>query len=255
MLVQCISMFDVLFCCMFKGSTFAKAKPEIPWTSLTRKGLVRVVLFPFFSTWWIQVTSLRIFVWLLLLYLMQGNGRSRNKWWQFLFAAFAIRSCRPYCSYIYPFPWWYHIHLDIIINSFAEREQTGLSDSPLSSFFPPVSPARPFQTFLLSALWILDYLKVAPGFPSLPWVLSSSPDAFNIIPHTGDSQICIFRHISLLNFSLLNPTPCLTFPYGDLIGILNLIISKMELLIFFFFFEQTFLLYGLNPSSGLPLFH
>ncbi|XP_039105044.1 protein PHTF1 isoform X5 [Hyaena hyaena] len=63
---------DLIDVDLIRGSTFAKAKPEIPWTSLTRKGLVRVVFFPLFSTWWIQVTSLRIFVWLLLLYLMQG---------------------------------------------------------------------------------------------------------------------------------------------------------------------------------------
>ncbi|XP_055995096.1 protein PHTF1 isoform X1 [Sorex fumeus] len=62
---------DLIDVDLIRGSTFAKAKPEIPWTSLTRKGLVRVVFFPFFSSWWIQVTSLRIFVWLLLLYLMQ----------------------------------------------------------------------------------------------------------------------------------------------------------------------------------------
>lgn len=253
MLVQCISMFDVLFCCMFKGSTFAKAKPEIPWTSLTRKGLVRVVLFPFFSTWWIQVTSLRIFVWLLLLYLMQGNGRSRNKWWQFLFAAFAIRSCRPYCSYIYPFPWWYHIHLDIIINSFAEREQTGLSDSPLSSFFPPLSPARPFQTFLLSALWILDYLKVAPGFPSLPWVLSSSPDAFNIITYWWFSNLYFQAHLSA-EFQSRKSNALFDISIWGFNRYLELNHIQNGTLDFFFF-EQTFLLYGLNPSSGLPLFH
>uniref|UniRef100_A0A7M4FB24 Putative homeodomain transcription factor 1 n=1 Tax=Crocodylus porosus TaxID=8502 RepID=A0A7M4FB24_CROPO len=52
-------------------STFAKAKPEIPWTSLTGKGIVRVVFFPLFSRWWIQVTSQRIFTWLLGLYLLQ----------------------------------------------------------------------------------------------------------------------------------------------------------------------------------------
>ncbi|XP_019313432.1 protein PHTF1 isoform X1 [Panthera pardus] len=63
---------DLIDVDLIRGSTFAKAKPEIPWTSLTRKGLVRVVFFPLFSNWWIQVTSLRIFVWLLLLYLMQG---------------------------------------------------------------------------------------------------------------------------------------------------------------------------------------
>ncbi|KAF6075425.1 putative homeodomain transcription factor 1 [Phyllostomus discolor] len=62
---------DLIDVDLIRGSTFAKAKPEIPWTSLTRKGLVRVVFFPLFSSWWIQVTSVRIFVWLLLLYLMQ----------------------------------------------------------------------------------------------------------------------------------------------------------------------------------------
>uniref|UniRef100_A0A8B9JPY7 Putative homeodomain transcription factor 2 n=1 Tax=Astyanax mexicanus TaxID=7994 RepID=A0A8B9JPY7_ASTMX len=51
--------------------SFAKAKPESPWTSLTRKGIVRVVLFPFFFRWWIQVTSKAIFLLLLSLYLLQ----------------------------------------------------------------------------------------------------------------------------------------------------------------------------------------
>ncbi|KAJ7331789.1 hypothetical protein JRQ81_013969 [Phrynocephalus forsythii] len=62
---------DLIDVDLIRGSTFAKAKPEIPWTSLTRKGLVRVVFFPFFSRWWIQVTSWRIFTWLLMLYLLQ----------------------------------------------------------------------------------------------------------------------------------------------------------------------------------------
>ncbi|KAF3819066.1 hypothetical protein GH733_013216 [Mirounga leonina] len=52
-------------------SAFAKAKPESPWTSLTRKGIVRVVFFPFFFRWWLQVTSKVIFFWLLVLYLLQ----------------------------------------------------------------------------------------------------------------------------------------------------------------------------------------
>lgn len=56
----------------FLGSAFAKAKPESPWTSLARKGIVRVVLFPFFFKWWIQVTSRAIFLLLLSLYLLQG---------------------------------------------------------------------------------------------------------------------------------------------------------------------------------------
>ncbi|XP_072212445.1 protein PHTF1 isoform X1 [Excalfactoria chinensis] len=62
---------DLIDVDLIRGSTFAKAKPEIPWTSLTRKGIVRVVFFPLFSQWWIQVTSQRIFTWLLLLYVMQ----------------------------------------------------------------------------------------------------------------------------------------------------------------------------------------
>ncbi|XP_015505936.1 putative homeodomain transcription factor 1 isoform X1 [Parus major] len=62
---------DLIDVDLISGSTFAKAKPEIPWTSLTRKGIVRVVFFPLFSQWWIQVTSQRIFMWLLVLYVMQ----------------------------------------------------------------------------------------------------------------------------------------------------------------------------------------
>ncbi|XP_051824555.1 protein PHTF1-like [Antechinus flavipes] len=62
---------DLIDVDLIRGSTFAKDKPEIPWTSLTREGIIRVICFPFFSEWWIQVTSFRIFFWLLLLYLMQ----------------------------------------------------------------------------------------------------------------------------------------------------------------------------------------
>jgi hypothetical protein len=40
---------------------------------LTRKGLVRVLLFPFFFQWWIQVTSRSISTCILLLYFMQGK--------------------------------------------------------------------------------------------------------------------------------------------------------------------------------------
>ncbi|XP_053562634.1 protein PHTF1 isoform X1 [Bombina bombina] len=63
---------DLIDVDLIRGSTFAKAKPESPWTSLTRKGLVRVMLFPLFSKWWIQVTSPFVFIWLLVLYLMQA---------------------------------------------------------------------------------------------------------------------------------------------------------------------------------------
>ncbi|XP_077151048.1 protein PHTF1 isoform X1 [Ranitomeya variabilis] len=62
---------DLIDVDLVRGSTFAKAKPESPWTSLTRKGLVRVVLFPLFSKWWMRVTSPGVFTWLLVLYIMQ----------------------------------------------------------------------------------------------------------------------------------------------------------------------------------------
>ncbi|XP_075052371.1 protein PHTF1 [Mixophyes fleayi] len=62
---------DLIDVDLVRGSTFAKAKPESPWTSLTRKGLVRVVLFPMFSKWWMRVTSPCVFTWLLVLYIMQ----------------------------------------------------------------------------------------------------------------------------------------------------------------------------------------
>ncbi|XP_063761194.1 protein PHTF2-like isoform X2 [Eleginops maclovinus] len=62
---------DLIDVDLVRGSAFAKAKPESPWTSLTRKGIVRVVCFPFFYRWWIQVTSRTIFLLLLALYLLQ----------------------------------------------------------------------------------------------------------------------------------------------------------------------------------------
>ncbi|XP_076009571.1 protein PHTF2 isoform X2 [Genypterus blacodes] len=62
---------DLIDVDLVRGSAFAKAKPESPWTSLTRKGIVRVVFFPFFYRWWIQVTSRSIFLLLLALYLLQ----------------------------------------------------------------------------------------------------------------------------------------------------------------------------------------
>ncbi|XP_073184697.1 protein PHTF2 isoform X6 [Lepidochelys kempii] len=62
---------DLIDVDLVRGSAFAKAKPESPWTSLTRKGIVRVVFFPFFCRWWLQVTSNVIFFWLLVLYLLQ----------------------------------------------------------------------------------------------------------------------------------------------------------------------------------------
>ncbi|KAG7262811.1 hypothetical protein CRUP_021173 [Coryphaenoides rupestris] len=65
---------DLIDVDLVRGSAFAKAKPDSPWTSLTRKGIVRVVFFPFFYRWWIQVTSRAIFLLLLLLYLLQVSA-------------------------------------------------------------------------------------------------------------------------------------------------------------------------------------
>ncbi|XP_034021735.1 putative homeodomain transcription factor 1 isoform X2 [Thalassophryne amazonica] len=62
---------DLIDVDLVRGSTFSKAKPESPWTALTRKGLVRVLLFPFFFQWWIQVTSMSISSCILVLYFMQ----------------------------------------------------------------------------------------------------------------------------------------------------------------------------------------
>ncbi|KAJ8259534.1 hypothetical protein GJAV_G00170440 [Gymnothorax javanicus] len=62
---------DLIDVDLVRGSTFSKAKPESPWTALTRKGLVRVLFFPLFLQWWTQVTSRCISIWLLILYLLQ----------------------------------------------------------------------------------------------------------------------------------------------------------------------------------------
>lgn len=155
-----------MFYCIFKGSTFAKAKPEIPWTSLTRKGLVRVVFFPLFSSWWIQVTSLRIFVWLLLLYLMQGNWRW-NKLRQlllffFFFFILQLLLLDNADLAVLTFTLLFDVlkfkemkghtpfgdHLKVI-----HREQTQLLQSPLLNF-PPASLARPSVFSLTFEYWI-----------------------------------------------------------------------------------------------------
>ncbi|XP_012682955.2 putative homeodomain transcription factor 1 isoform X2 [Clupea harengus] len=62
---------DLIDVDLVRGSTFNKAKPVRQWTALTRKGLVRVLLFPFFFQWWIQVTSRCISAWILVLYILQ----------------------------------------------------------------------------------------------------------------------------------------------------------------------------------------
>ncbi|XP_058229701.1 putative homeodomain transcription factor 1 isoform X2 [Hemibagrus wyckioides] len=62
---------DLIDVDLVRGSTFSKAKPESPWTALTRKGMVRVLFYPFFFKWWIQVTSKFIATSILVLYFLQ----------------------------------------------------------------------------------------------------------------------------------------------------------------------------------------
>ncbi|XP_037535245.1 putative homeodomain transcription factor 1 [Nematolebias whitei] len=62
---------DLIDVDLVRGSTFSKAKPKSPWTAQTRKGLVRVLLYPFFFQWWIQVTSKSISTCILVLYFLQ----------------------------------------------------------------------------------------------------------------------------------------------------------------------------------------
>ncbi|XP_053382357.1 protein PHTF2-like [Mercenaria mercenaria] len=56
---------------LVRGSTFTKAKPQVPWTYITIKTFSRVVLFPFHYQWWIQQTSLPFWMFLMVLYTMQ----------------------------------------------------------------------------------------------------------------------------------------------------------------------------------------
>ncbi|XP_077869354.1 protein PHTF2-like, partial [Saccoglossus kowalevskii] len=52
-------------------ATFSKAKAQYPWPALTRRGLIRVIFYPFFYRWWYQQLSLWLFVSLLCLYCLQ----------------------------------------------------------------------------------------------------------------------------------------------------------------------------------------
>lgn len=104
-----------MFPLLHSGSTFSKAKPESPWTALARKGLVRVLLFPFFFQWWIQVTSKSIFCGILILYFMQSKhiiffsrfscGQGFGNAFGFLKKIFKNESCTGCSSYKFPLLW------------------------------------------------------------------------------------------------------------------------------------------------------
>lgn len=53
------------------GSTFPKTKPVHTWSAVTQKGVIRVLLFPFFRSWWTQQLSPRLWFLFLFLYLCE----------------------------------------------------------------------------------------------------------------------------------------------------------------------------------------
>lgn len=56
---------------LVRGSTFKKSKPQNSWLALATNGVVRVLLFPLYYSWWKQQTSGGICVFLLVLYFLQ----------------------------------------------------------------------------------------------------------------------------------------------------------------------------------------
>lgn len=56
---------------LVRGSTFTKAKPQVPWTYITFTTVSRVLLFPFHYKWWLQQMSFRFWVCLMVLYILQ----------------------------------------------------------------------------------------------------------------------------------------------------------------------------------------
>ncbi|XP_070378437.1 protein PHTF2 isoform X1 [Dermacentor albipictus] len=56
---------------LVRGSTFKKSKPQNSWLALATNGVVRVLLFPLYYSWWKQQTSGSICVFLLVLYFLQ----------------------------------------------------------------------------------------------------------------------------------------------------------------------------------------
>uniref|UniRef100_A0A2C9JQE2 PHTF1/2 N-terminal domain-containing protein n=1 Tax=Biomphalaria glabrata TaxID=6526 RepID=A0A2C9JQE2_BIOGL len=56
---------------LIRGSTFAKAKPQVPWVYITRKAIARVLFFPFYYNWWVHQTSKQLYAVLLVLYVLQ----------------------------------------------------------------------------------------------------------------------------------------------------------------------------------------
>uniref|UniRef100_A0A4W5LGH7 Putative homeodomain transcription factor 1 n=1 Tax=Hucho hucho TaxID=62062 RepID=A0A4W5LGH7_9TELE len=132
---------DLIDVDLVRGSTFSKAKPDSPWTALTRKGLVRVLLFPFFFQWWIQVTSRSISTCILVLYLMQVAA---SVLYMEVPAASASELFGPMCLMLLLGT----VHCQIV----STESNRSPSDSPVSS----TSPAR--RRRLDGALSVIDIL-------------------------------------------------------------------------------------------------
>uniref|UniRef100_A0A8C8FC60 PHTF1/2 N-terminal domain-containing protein n=1 Tax=Oncorhynchus tshawytscha TaxID=74940 RepID=A0A8C8FC60_ONCTS len=133
---------DLIDVDLVRGSTFSKAKPDSPWTALTRKGLVRVLLFPFFFQWWIQVTSRSISTCILVLYLMQVAA---SVLYMEVPAASASELFGPMCLMLLLGT----VHCQIV----STESNRSPSDSPVSS----TSPAR--RRRLDGALSVIDILS------------------------------------------------------------------------------------------------
>ncbi|XP_033727837.1 putative homeodomain transcription factor 2 isoform X2 [Pecten maximus] len=56
---------------LVRGSTFSRAKPQVSWTNITLKAIVKVVFFPLYYKWWLQQMPLKMFVFLMVLFIMQ----------------------------------------------------------------------------------------------------------------------------------------------------------------------------------------
>ncbi|XP_060066833.1 protein PHTF2-like [Ylistrum balloti] len=56
---------------LVRGSTFSRAKPQVSWTNITLKAIVKVVFFPLYHKWWLQQMPLKMFVFLMVLFVMQ----------------------------------------------------------------------------------------------------------------------------------------------------------------------------------------
>ncbi|XP_029634266.1 putative homeodomain transcription factor 2 isoform X3 [Octopus sinensis] len=56
---------------LVRGSTFTKAKPQVPWTRITQRAVLRVMFFPLYYKWWIQQTSRSFWLAMLVLYTFQ----------------------------------------------------------------------------------------------------------------------------------------------------------------------------------------